>query len=154
MKKFPFLTALAAAGMLTVAACGSSGKSGSTPSPGHDSPAAAVMGLIRGLQAHNSAAACSYFVPSQQSSCNSAQLPGATGSVTIGRTVVNGDRALVVVLTSKFCVQGQCLSNNDPSKGLPSGSTTFDQAYTTTQSSQSDPTTPCQRVNGKWYVAG
>lgn len=112
------------------------------------------MGLIRSLSAHNMNEACSYFVPSAASQCSAAQLPAATGSVTIGHTAINGDRALVVVMSSKFCLQNQCLSNNDPNKGLPHGSTTFDQAYTETQQSNNDPTTPCQRVNGKWYVAG
>lgn len=152
----PFWSAVAVSGVLVVAAasCGSSGSSGSTPAPGHGSPQAAVMGLIRALASHDTTAACDYFVPAEQSACRGAQLPAGTGTVTIGHTVVNGDRALVVVMSAKYCVGNQCLSNNDASKGLPSGSTTFDQAYQATQNNQNDPTTPCQRVNGKWYVAG
>jgi hypothetical protein len=112
------------------------------------------MGLIRALSAHDTAAACGYFVPSQQSQCSGIQLPAATGTVKIGNTAVDGDRALVVVLSSKYCLQDTCLSNSDPNKGLPHGSVTFDQAYTATQNDNNDPTTPCQRVDGKWYVAG
>lgn len=154
MKKTGFRAAVAAVAMLLIASCGGGGSSGSTPAPGHGSPAAAVMGLIRALSAHNMTAACGYFIPSAQSQCSGAQLPPATGSVTIGHTAVNGDRALVVVMSSKFCLQNQCLKNSDPNKGLPGGSTTFDQAYTESQQSNNDPTTPCQRVDGKWYVAG
>ena len=112
------------------------------------------MGLIRALAAHDNAAACSYFEPSVQAQCKGTQLPATTGTVEIGHTAIQGDRALVVVMSSRYCIQNQCVSNKDPSKGLPSGSTTFDQAYSATQNSNNDPTTPCQRVNGKWYVAG
>lgn len=153
MKKNPLWAAVAVAGALAVASCGGSSSSGTTPASGHDSPGAAVMGLTRSLAARDNAAACSYFVPSEQSVCQGTQLPAVTGSVKIGRTVINGDRALVVVMSPKFCIQSSCVSNNDPNKGLPSGSTTFDQAYSATQNNN-DPTTPCQRINGKWYVAG
>ena len=154
MNKTPLWAALAAAGALTLASCGNGGSSGSTPAPGHGSPQAAVMGLIRGLAAHDTNAACGYFVPAEQSLCRGTQLPSTTGSVTIGHTAVSGDKALVVVMSPKYCIQNQCLSNTNPSKGLPTGATTFDAAYSATQNNQSDPTTPCQRVNGKWYVAG
>lgn len=152
----PFWAAVAVSGALVLAAasCGGSASSGSTPAPGHGSPQAAVMGLIRGLAAHDTSAACDYFVPAEQSACHGTQLPATTGTVTIGHTAVKGDRALVVVMSSKYCVGNQCLSNSDSTKGLPSGSTTFDQAYQATQNNQNDPTTPCQRVNGKWYVGG
>ncbi len=46
----------------------------------------------------------------------------------------------------------QCLSNTDPSKGLPSGSTTFAQAFAAAQNSNTNPATREMRVNGKWYV--
>lgn len=112
------------------------------------------MGLVQALANHDNATACSYFIPAVQSQCRNSSFPPATGKITIGHTTVNGDRALVVVMSPKFCVQGHCFSNNDPNKGLPKGSTTFDQAFSQTQSSQNDPSSPCQRVNGKWYVAG
>ena len=146
------LAGTAALASLALASCGSSGSSGTTPASGHDSPGAAVIGLTRALTTHDTAAVCGYFVPSEHSVCMSTQLPTATGTVRIGRTVINGDRALVVVMSSKYCIQNQCISNNDPGKGLPSGSTTFDQAYRSQNNNA--PITPCQRINGKWYVAG
>lgn len=156
MSKKPFLAPVGAAIalVLALASCGGSGSSGSTPAPGHDSPQAAVMGLIRGLAAHDANATCGYFVPAEQTACHGTDLPTTTGSVKIGHTAISGDKALVVVMSSKYCIADQCLSNNDPAKGLPTGGTTFDQAYQATQNNQNDPTTPCQRVNGKWYVAG
>lgn len=156
MSRKPFLVSVGAAValVLALASCGSGGSSGSTPAPGHDSPQAAVMGLIRGLADHNTAAACGYFVPDEQTVCRGTDLPKATGTVKIGHTAISGDKALVVVMSSKYCIADQCVSNNDPGKGLPTGGTTFDRAYQATQNNQNDPTTPCQRVNGKWYVAG
>ena len=112
------------------------------------------MGLIDALANPDTATACSYFIPDVQSQCRSSSLPPATGKVTIGHTTINGDRALVVMMSSKYCLQSECFSNNDPNKGLPSGSTTFDQAFSETQNNQNDPTSPCQRVNGEWYVVG
>ena len=153
MKKNPLWAVPVAVAAMLLSSCGG-GSSGSTPASGHGSPGAAVMGLTRALAAHDSAAACGYFVPSELSQCQNTQLPAVTGTVKIGRTVINGDRALVVVMSSKFCIQNSCVSNNDPNKGLPGGSSTFDQAYSETQNSNNDPTTPCQLVDGKWYVAG
>lgn len=157
MNKNPFravLAVAAAAGALTLASCGSSGTSGTTPASGHGSPGAAVMGLSRALAVHDNAAACSYFEPSLQDQCKGIQLPVTKGNIEIGHSAIQGDRALVVVMSTSYCIQNQCVSNKDPNKGLPSGSTNFDQAYSATQNNNNDPTTPCQRVNGKWYVAG
>jgi hypothetical protein len=108
-------------------ASGTSTQQASSIHPGHGTPADAVDGYLQALLAGNATLACSYL------SSNSGSCPAtvqATGSFTIGRTVVNpaGTYALVEV-TGKICISGHgCSSNSDPSTGMPTGKETVDQA--------------------------
>ena len=149
-----FLFGMAASCVLVCTACGNnrSVSSGSLPIPGHESPQRALSGLIQGLESHDLNAACSYVVPTEETTCVEAGLPAVSGTVAIGHTAVDGDEALVVTVSSNYCIQGQCYSNDNPDKGLPNGSMTFAQALASTQNNQSDPTTPCQQISGMWYV--
>lgn len=162
MKAVPFGLVLGCA--VALAACSSAStttnnaSAGSTTStttivPGHDSPQAAVIGMAQALANGNLTQACGYFIPSEQAACRgSGSAPKVSGTFTIGETVTDGDRALVVQMSSHYCVQDNCHSNNDPTAGLPSGSTTFDQAYSASQNDKNDPTSPCQRIGGLWYI--
>ncbi|NNN20575.1 MAG: hypothetical protein HKL80_01050, partial [Acidimicrobiales bacterium] len=47
----------------------------------------------------------------------------------------------------------RCTSNSNPNYGLPTGSTTFSQAWVNATSSSSDNfVAPCEKANGTWYV--
>ncbi len=121
-------------------------------SPGHDSPRAAVVGLISGLAGSNEQIACGYVVPVQQQLCRTA-LPfiGVEG-FRLGHTVVNGDRALVTLIVDSFCIGDACFSNQDPDAGLPMGTTGFGAAFRRTLDTGSDPATACRKVDGNWFV--
>jgi hypothetical protein len=111
------------------------------------------MGLTAGLAAGNTAKACSYFLPSQQAECRQVFAKiHATGSVSLGKTVIKGNKALVVMMSPRYCVSGSCVHNSDPTKDLPSGRTTFAKAFNASQSNQANPVTACERVHGRWYV--
>ena len=168
---------------LAVAGCGSSGSpsgGGAQPSwaaalgkgvtvippgatsPGNDTPADVVAGLVATIKAKNYAGICQYYPPSQQSSCRSslsgltaANAPKALTSLTSIKptyTVIDGDQALVGA-TGTVCGQsGQCGTNSDPTAVLDSGKP-FTQLWLEANASSSNAYAPipCIKVNGQWY---
>lgn len=168
---------------LAVAGCGSSGSSsgsGGQPSwaaalgkgvtvippgatsPGNDTPADVVAGLVAAIKAQNYTGVCQYFPPSQQSSCKTslsgltpANAPKALTSLTTVKptyTVIDGDQALVGA-TGTVCDQaGQCGTNTDPAAVLDSGKP-FSQLWLEASASASTAYAPIPvvKISGKWY---
>jgi hypothetical protein len=145
-------------GSTTTTTAGSSTAGSATPSD-------AVTGLIAGLLANSAHQACQYVLPSQQSACEAGtdpaflQITGYSGSATVVGQTVSGDEALVEV-TGSLCVTKsgnsagpQCAGNNSGSTGMPTGTTTFADAYTAALTTPNLSPFPCQLVDGKWYVS-
>jgi hypothetical protein len=123
-----------------------------TVAPGHGTPQDAVDGLAQAELPGHWQLACSYFVPAQQASCRGVHLPPPKGHALVGGAVTSGDVALVEI-TGHICTEGSaCLTNTDPSFGLPKGSETFKQAYDKALNSAELSPIICMKVNGKWYV--
>jgi len=151
--------ALLAISMLAVLAGCSSG--GGSVSPGNSSPKAAVDGYITDLLSTTGSGFCSYLEPSQQSGCD--QLASevhahATGTWAFGNESIQGDKALVVftgdiclIATVSATTSNNCDQNTDPNKGLPSGSLSFGDAYSTALSATNGAIT-CIEINGLWWV--
>jgi hypothetical protein len=139
-----------AAAMVGLAGCSAA----ATVAPGHGTPQDAVDGLIKADLSGHWQLACSYFVPAQQASCRAARIQPPTGHASLGNAITSGDLALVDI-TGHVCTEGNvCLTNTDPSLGLPTGSETFKQAYDKALNNNSGALSPllCMRVDGKWYV--
>jgi hypothetical protein len=121
----------------------------------HSSPAAAVEGFFGDALLNNWAGACSYQLPSEQSTCNFGvsmeTTPQETGSIAAGNAIVDGTLALVPI-TGRLCNYGQCrtLSGN----GLPPGAT-FQSAYAQAMNSANTTANlvPCEEVDNEWYIA-
>ncbi len=149
---------LVACGTLTVAVVGCGGGGGSDqPAAGHDSPQAAVVGLIAGLSQQDAQKTCNYVLPTPQSRCAFASSISSwsVAGFKLGHAVTNGDRALVTIVVDKLCGNGHCLTNHDPNAGLPSPANgTFDDAFKAAANSPSDPAVTCTRSDGKWFVGG
>jgi hypothetical protein len=146
--------------MLAVVAGCSSGGSGNV-SPGNGSPKAAVAGYVTDLL-NSGGGFCSYLEPSQQSQCSqlTSQLHiHATGTWAFGNVSVQGNEALVV-LTGDLCLTAtagstttsDCETNSDASKGLPSGSTSFADAYSTALTATNNDAITCIEISGLWWL--
>jgi hypothetical protein len=145
--------AAAAAG---VAGCGGGSSGGGAPANPQSDPKTTAAAFIAALKTGDVSTVCKYvkFPSTVTGSCpdliGQAMLGGFTGTATVGNDAISGDRALVST-TGTFSVIGQRVSNTDPNAGLPSGSTTFAQAFATAQGSASSPDLTLVRVNGLWY---
>jgi hypothetical protein len=115
--------------------------------------AAAAQGFVDGLQQHDTAKACSYADPSSQAECKAdlGKVDYKASNVKLGKTVVQGQQALVTILGT-FCVQGQCHTYTNPDSGLPNSTTTFAQAFKTAQNSSDDAANPLVEQDGHWYA--
>jgi hypothetical protein len=124
-----------------------------TSAADHDTPQAAVSGFSTAELAGNWARVCSFWMPSQQAACRSTKLAHVpTGKVTVGNAVISGNLALVGV-TGRVCLsKSQCQGNTNPSAGMPTGSVSFQQAYSTDLNSNAFSPVPCIKVDGKWYL--
>jgi hypothetical protein len=146
------VTGLAAAG------CGSQPKlTGSIPTAGHQSATAAVAGFFRGLQTANPILACDYVDPGEMGNCYGTfgNLGAASGSWRVGRSVVSGSEAIVVVELGNFCLNGQCTTATSAGKGLPGPRTAFKTAFDQTQ--QPGPRKApfafgCVEIGARWYL--
>lgn len=151
----------AAAAFVVVGLAGCSGGSASSTStnggthavaPGHDTPQDAADGLIQAELSGNQQQACTYFVPSAQSSCRGQQPQLPKGTAAVKGVVMSGDQALVEV-TGHICVQtNECQTSTDPTVGMPKGTVTFTQAYQNALNGVTFTPVPCIKVNGQWYV--
>lgn len=135
----------------------SSVASGSPSAAASNTPLAVAREFIAAVRAHDGAGACALVVPSGQAQCNSQFAPllaqATFSNPAFHQTVVRGDRALVSI-TGQLCIAGHCQGATDPDSGMPSATLTFDQAWalTKTPSTLATAASPCQQVNGKWYV--
>jgi hypothetical protein len=129
--------------------------------PGHGTPQEAVEGYAQAEFQGNWIRACSYASPDTQQAClrnTNAFGPNSSGQVTIDGADINGNYALVE-LTGPVCNEiAGCLSNMDPSSGMPTGPSGFQAAYDAALPSapHSGPLIisplPVIKVNGQWYV--
>ena len=123
-------------------------------SPGHGSPGAAFAGWVDAIVKGQLAKACGYAPPDQQAACPGDMAPQHTtvrgGPVHLGKTDINGDRALIVPVGT-VCINGSCRTNTDPTLGIPPDASGFEAAYQTALRT-TILTTPCLRIGGLWYV--
>jgi hypothetical protein len=163
---------------LAVAGCGSGGGQPSwaaglgkgvtvispgSASPGHDTPADVLAGVVADINAHNYTDACQYFEPSQQATCrtsiapltpaNAAKAFAYFATIKPTYTVIDGDQALVGA-TGTVCdpSSNKCTKNTDPAAVLDSGkpfSQLWQVANNTTGATYVP--VPCIKVNGQWY---
>jgi hypothetical protein len=114
---------------------------------------ATVNSFISALLANNGTQVCSLVVPAQQSSCTASQFTGITGHAQVVNQVIQGSEALVAV-TGQYCVNGQCISNSDPTTGMPVNGVSFAQAFAAATSSSNTSLSPAalDQVNGTWYL--
>jgi hypothetical protein len=110
-----------------------------------------VAGVVSGIKANDVTAACQYLVPASQSQCNQQTNLSASGSLSLGHTTIQGDQAIVTLVSTHYCVQGSCHSNTNPMAGQPTGTTSFNNAFQKAVNGSSAGE-PCQRLNGLWYV--
>lgn len=114
-----------------------------------------MAGLVNASSAGQPAAACAFVTPTEQTACPDVlaedPLIVQGAAVRIGNTDINGSQALVVPLGT-ICLSGGCLTNADPSAGLPAAGTSFADAYARGASSADDPDIDCVLVGGSWYV--
>ncbi len=140
------------------------------PVPGNDSPADAVDGFYQNELAGDWLAVpppfpsalhgvCSYVIPSAQDLCDAGTVGQgpATGRVTVGQAVVSGDEALVPVTGNICAPSSPCVSNADPTTGMPLGPSEFAADYQAAVANSTGSTTvlspmPVSEVNGQWYV--
>lgn len=130
-------------------------------SPGYGTPADAVDGFYQGELAGDWAAACSYVAPAAQALCLAGTngQGAATGHVTIGTAVISGNEALVPVTGSICAPSTPCVTNSDPSLGMPPSPSQFAAYYAKAVANGTSSSTtvispmPCGQIGGKWYVA-
>lgn len=155
MRRLTLASGCAALALVSVAGCGG-GSSGTSPST--SSPKGAVAGWMAAYKAKNAADFCKYsYLGSQQAQCTShvgqlfSQLP-LTGTYALGNSTTSGTEALVA-LTGTFSFGTHHLHNTDDNAGLPSGSTTFAQAYgRVLDSADAIPTLPVVEHGSTWQV--
>ena len=146
------------AAALVLGACSTStsppGAALSGVGPSHGSPGAAFAGWVDAVVKGQLAKACSYVPPDQQTACPGDMARQHTtvqgGPVRLGRTDINGDRALIVPLGT-VCINGGCRTNTDPNLGIPHDASGFEAAYQTALRT-TILTTPCLRIGGLWFV--
>jgi hypothetical protein len=149
---------LAAVTGLAAVGCGSQPKlTGSMPAGGHQSAIAAVAGFFRGLQTGNPIVACDYVDPGEKGNCYGTfgNVGAASGSWRVGRSVVSGSEAIVVVELADFCLNGQCTTAASPDKGLPGPRTAFKTAFDQTQqpgARKAPFAIGCVEIGARWYL--
>jgi hypothetical protein len=130
----------------------------SSPSPGNDSPGAAVAGEIAAVTAKNMLQGCQYYTPVFQAQCKAAgggsptDVPTFTNSA-IGYVAVNGQKALVGI-TGKICTpRNPCFTNTDPAAIFKDGKSFAQQWDAAVKAGSSGYSlSPCVQVGGKWYI--
>jgi|SRR5271154_543538 len=132
-------------------------------SPGHGSPAAAIEGYARLLDAKDLAGLCTYFQPSMQAQCTedvSAITPSGKASMSTiqnlspGYIAIDNDKALVGY-TGKSCQTSGCTKNTDPAAIFATNRSPFATLLATelkASNSNAYGLIPCVEVNGKWYI--
>ena len=129
--------------------------------PGHDSPGAALAGLLASLSSQNPGMSCDWALVGPVGQCMAQfkklphdQLPYAE-SVKIGYVAIDGTRALVGY-TGTICTPGdtpECTTNTDPAAIFSTG---YTFAWLWEQTAGPDfshmyALLPAVEVDGKWY---
>ncbi|MHB8264289.1 MAG: DUF2510 domain-containing protein, partial [Acidimicrobiales bacterium] len=129
-----------------------------------NSPDGVATRAVHSVLGGNPAIMCQYVLPSQQSQCKagiSREASGGfrvSGNLAIGKTQVEGNRALVS-FTGRMCVavsgHRHCTAYSNPDAGLAGGHISFQQAFTrvvTGAGGSSAFVMPCMLQNGRWYI--
>lgn len=124
--------------------------------PGQSTPQAAAAAFIDANANSDIPSACRYVVPPEQGTCPAfiaAATLGAVAPVTIGKTDIVGDQAIVTAV-GKLCTTQACQLNTDPSTGQPTTSAGFPAAYLDAANGVSlgRPDLACQKIGGLWYI--
>ncbi len=136
---------------LTLSDCG--GESTDT-----DSPKAAATGFLAGIEAGEFAEACNFIAGVEADLAQ--RCPEALQEVKfevkdfeVGDVFINGDRAVVTVISKGgMCAGGECVTNDDSSAGQPNvDAPEFDDAYEAA-GSENSPAIQLMRVNNAWGV--
>jgi hypothetical protein len=177
----PALLAWAAAGLLALTGCGSSGGGGqpswakalgagvtvdapTSAQPGHGSPGAAVQGFLTAIEAKNWAALCGYVEPAVYGQCTQLSTYGSAASryfpslknIGLGYTATDGNRALVGT-TGTLCAppasSSTCHTNKDPAAILSSGKP-FSTLWAEANNSSANAYSLalCVKAGESWYV--
>jgi hypothetical protein len=161
MYKTMTVAALGAAAALSLAACG--GSNGSTSSGGSTNPLgtpkSAATAYLASLSSNDAATICKYVHVSNTSDGGCVDLLSQglaskagdfSGTISAGNSAQQGTQAIVVAVgNAKFL--DTPINNTDPNAGLPSGSTTFAQAYQAA-AQPSAPDIQMIEVSGSWYA--
>jgi molecular chaperone DnaK (HSP70) len=134
--------------------------SGSTVTPGHTTPQAAVAGYYQSLLNGNYSKTngfCSYVDPAVQNRCVS-NLKGVgkgSGNFSVDGAVAQGSKALVEVTGSLTPPKGgPRISNSNATSGMPQSPAQFDSVYNRLLGSSAISLSPtlCIKIGGAWYV--
>ncbi len=132
--------------------------SGSTVTPGHDTPQEAAAGYWQSVLNGNYSKAsgmCAYVEPDVQNQCVSTfrHARKGTGNFTIAGAVTQGTRSLVEV-TGSVSLGRQNVSNSGAKAGMPTSTGLFDSVYNNLADVSQNflSPTPCIQEGGVWYV--
>jgi hypothetical protein len=151
---------IAVTAAIALAGCGSSSPvhlTGTSPPPGHETPANAVSGWAQNLLADgNPLTTCGYVDPGEEGNCLStvSGAHGGTGTWRVGHSVESGNEAVVAVELDNVCFSS-CSTTADPDNGLPRHGVSFGTAFERTQNpvkTKGDYALGCIRRDGRWYV--
>ncbi|HEU5002190.1 MAG TPA: hypothetical protein VFW71_05350 [Actinomycetota bacterium] len=124
--------------------------------PSHATPAGANAGFLDASINGDFDTACSYALPSEQANCQTVLPKGQNttvqnGPLTLGNVFTSGNQALVTLIGT-ICAPGVgCVTNTNPSTGLPANTAGFPAAYQDALSNF-NLTQPCEQSGGQWYV--
>mgnify|MGYP001602860865 CR=1 FL=1 len=156
MRKTLICCALAVTAAVGVAGCGGSSSGGAPANPQSD-PKTTATAFIAALKSGDVNEVCKYVqVPPSQGTCADGLGPALqqdpfSGDATVVNDAVSGDKALVVT-TGTFSVLGVSISNTDSNAGLPSGGSSFDDAYAAAQGNPKSPDLALVKVGDNWMI--
>lgn len=148
-------------GWICIALAGASACDSSEPSewrsvqPGHGSPEAAAAGYMAAFAQNSGEDQCDYVAgtgpEASPKDCTEAN-DSTLNRWGIGQSLVNEDRALVVVLYERLCTgsDSDCVTNTSPTRNLPKQMSDFDDQYKAR--TENNPALPTILIDGRWYV--
>jgi hypothetical protein len=150
MRARTYMVVVLAVVAMGLGACSSSGGDSSKDTGAEDT----VANFVNGLEKHDTTVACASYQKNVRKQCVENLPKDATvEGFKVGNSMVDGNKALVVILADKLCLGGDCLTNHDPNKGLPSSTDGFAKAYKAAQKGGStDPRVPLVKVGDTWYI--
>src|SRR3954454_21095493 len=126
MRARTYMVVVLAVVAMGLGACSSSGGDSSKDTGPEDT----VTNFVNGLEKHDTTVACASYQKNFRKECVK-NLPkdSTVKGFKVGNSMVDGNKAIVVVVADKLCLADQCLTNHDPNKGLPSSTGGFAKAF-------------------------